>query len=53
MSTLKSNFLPPAEAQAEDRQVAADYRTKALEAICGSMVFVEGAPLYWDIENED
>lgn len=52
MSTLKSNFLPPA-AIAADQQPAPDYRTKALEAICGSMVFVEGTPLMWDIENDD
>ena len=48
---IKSNFdLPstPVEQQAQD-----EYRAKALEAICGSMVFCEGTPLFWDILDGD
>lgn len=48
---IKSNFLQ--DEKSAEQQQAKDYRAKALEAICGSMVFVEGTPLYWDIENDD
>ena len=49
---LKSNFgatLPasPAE-QPSERET---FRKRALESISGSMVFVEDALLYWDINE--
>ena len=48
---MKSNF--DLETQEVEQQAKDEYRTKALEAICGSMVFVEGTPLYWDILDDN
>ena len=50
MDLLRGNFTPKAvvtpEAAANDPK--AEYRKKALESICGSMVFVEREMLIWD-----
>lgn len=50
-ATMKSNFELP-NAQKPHPVMEGEYRARALEAICGSMVFVEGTPLYWDILDE-
>lgn len=49
---MKANF-PLCEAAPQESAEPDSWRAKALEAICGSMVFVEGTPLYWDILDDE
>ena len=50
MDLLKANFKPKGEVPAEEPKpdATADYEKRALESICGSMVFVERKRLVVD-----
>jgi hypothetical protein len=49
---LKSNFQHAPVEQTETNDSRGEYRRKALDAIIGSMVFVEDRLLYWDLADE-
>ena len=51
---LRSTFpvsapVPACDSQPDKR---GEFRQRAIESISGSMVFVEDAILYWDLEDE-
>ena len=50
MDILKSNFKPKQQVQADEPppDKTAEYEKRALESVCGSMVFVERTKLLWD-----
>ena len=48
---IKANFEVPATL-VDEHQQQPEFRAKALESISGSMVFVAGTPLYWDILDD-
>ena len=50
MDLLKSNFKPKVSVDAEEAKpdTTAEYEKRALESICGSMVFVCRTKLYYD-----
>lgn len=51
---LKANFgvAKPVEVSEKKEDAREEFRKRALESISGSMVFVEDALVWWDIEDE-